>query len=239
MKTIKKYGLVLHEKDFGESDKILTILLKDFGKLNVYSRGAKKLTGKLFAVSRIFSCADFVINQNKNFYSLTNSDIIESLAPQNYIGFYYANYFCEIVDKFLIFNAPENNILLLLIKALKLLPNFDPNYIARIFEFKFMKLNGFEPQINFCHCCRQIKNKMYFDCDGLVCQNCLDYSKAFCKISEPAIIFLRAILKTKFNNLFDRSDIFSKDLIAPSRIFISSNLEIKLSSKKFICEIEN
>ena len=31
--------------------------------------------------------------------------------------------------------------------------------VKLIFEFKFMKLNGFEPEINFCHACNKLINK--------------------------------------------------------------------------------
>lgn len=237
--TIKKYGLVIAEKSYGESDKILTLLLKNLGKLKVYARGAKKLSSKFFAASQVFSCSEFVISKNKDFYNLSQANLIENLAPRSYTEFCYATYFCELVEKFLSYQSVADNILLLLIKTLKLLPEISPVYIARIFEFKFMQLNGFEPQINFCHSCSCMKNKMYFDGDGLVCENCLDRTKIFCMISDSALTFLRTILSTKFNDLIDKTEVFSRELIAPSRVFISANLDLNLNSKKFIYQIEN
>ena len=242
MKMIKKKGIVIREKNTSESDKIITILMHDIGKINAYVRGAKKLNNKLFSSSQIFSYAEFLIYENKNFYSVTQIDMIENLSPKNYIDFCYGIYFCELTDKYLIKNEPANNILLLLIKTLKILSSkIDTQYIARIFEFKFMKLNGYEPQTKLCHNCSKIKNQMYFDEYGLVCPNCLDKSKPFCKLSSHAINLLNHIVHTKFNNLIDSSCEKSilKELIGPSRIFINSYFDINLNSKKFICEIEN
>lgn len=242
MNLIKKTGIVICQRTYRESDKMLTLFLKDLGKINSYVHGAKKLNNKLFCASQTFLYAQFLLRENKNFYSIDQIDIIENLSPKNYINFCYATYFCELVDKYLMQNEPANNILILLVKTLKILNSqIDTQYIARIFEFKFMKLNGFEAQTNFCHNCHQLKNQMYFDENGVVCKNCLDPTKTFCKISPNAINLLNHLVHTKFNELitysFEKSII--KELIAPSRIFIYSNLEINLNSKKFICEIEN
>lgn len=245
MKTIKKKGIVISEKNNGESDKTITILTEDAGKIYGYVRGAKKFNNKLFASSQIFSFAEFLLSEsskNKNFYSVTQIDMIENLTPKNYIDLCYGIYFCELTNKYLLKNEPANNILLLLIKSLKILSsNLDAQYVSRIFEFKFMKLNGYVPETKSCHNCFALKNPMYFDEFGLVCQNCLDKSKPFCKISPPAINLLNQLVHIKFNNLIEPAYEKSvlQELIAPSRIFINSHLDININSKKFIYEIES
>ena len=45
-KIIKIRGIVLKEVFVGESDKIITILAKDYGKISISAKGARKPTGK-------------------------------------------------------------------------------------------------------------------------------------------------------------------------------------------------
>lgn len=258
VKVIKNYGLVIYESNNGGSSKFVSILLKDYGKIRVFVRGGKKLNNKLFACSQIFCCCEFVISQddrnNQGTYVLTEANLLENFLPSSYINFCYASYFCELVDKFLLDGHLADNVLVLLIKSLKAINSLgkDPNYnyyifyIARIFEFKFMKINGFEPEIDFCHVCNKIINKdqLFFDIYGLVCKNCLDKKKPFCKLSEYSLLILGNILKLRFNDLLDfnldlKNIFWLKELNSAIRIFMGFNLDLKLNSKKFICEIEN
>ena len=112
-----------------------------------------------------------------------------------------------------------------------------------------MKLNGFEPEINFCHACNKLinKNELFFDGCGLVCKDCLDKKKNFCRLSEYSLFALKSILNMKLNDLLGpnkinldlKNNFWLRELISAARIFMSFNLDLKLNSKKFICEIEN
>lgn len=264
----KSYGLVISEKSYSDADKIITVLMKNYGKISLYVHGAKKLSSQFFAISQIFTCSEFVISNEKKFCSLKQANLIENLTPRNYEDFCYAMYFCEMAEKVLPFKQEANNILLLLIKTLKVLSCAPANYIARIFEFKFMKLNGFEPQINFCHVCNKPYNpeEFFFDGEGLVCKNCLNRSLPFCKISPVALKYLSDILNNKFDSFFctDKEENLPEknflsehnvpekinsavykspdELLPISRIFLHANLsllmETKINSHKFVCDLE-
>nr|WP_268477444.1 DNA repair protein RecO [Bacillus atrophaeus] len=47
-------GIVLRTNDYGETNKIVTLLTREHGKIGVMARGAKKTNSRLSAVSHLF-----------------------------------------------------------------------------------------------------------------------------------------------------------------------------------------
>ena len=74
----KVKGLVLYSKDTGESDKFVTILTPDVGKIFFKARGVKKANSKLKAFVQSFSFCNFELNEKNGNYTLTGAQSIES-----------------------------------------------------------------------------------------------------------------------------------------------------------------
>ncbi|MEO8104799.1 MAG: DNA repair protein RecO [Candidatus Saccharibacteria bacterium] len=58
MKQILTQAIVLSRTDFGEADRILTLLTADYGKLRVMARGVRKSKSKLAGGIELFSVSD-------------------------------------------------------------------------------------------------------------------------------------------------------------------------------------
>lgn len=52
-------GIVLRTNDYGETNKIITLLTREHGKIGVLARGAKKPNSRLSAISQPFLYASF------------------------------------------------------------------------------------------------------------------------------------------------------------------------------------
>ena len=55
----KVEGIIIKEKPYGESSKILDIITKEYGVIGVLSKGCKKLKSSLRSSSMIFTYAYF------------------------------------------------------------------------------------------------------------------------------------------------------------------------------------
>ena len=53
--TYTSDALVIREVPYGESDKLLTLLTAEYGRVNVMAKGAKSLRSKLMTASQLFT----------------------------------------------------------------------------------------------------------------------------------------------------------------------------------------
>jgi len=70
-------GIILKDRDYGESSKILDVLTKEYGIIGVISKGSKKIKSNLSGVSSKLAYGTFHIYYKEGKLStLTNADII-------------------------------------------------------------------------------------------------------------------------------------------------------------------
>lgn len=65
MKPIQTKGVVLSRTDFGEADRIVTVLTSDQGKLRLMVRGVRKMKSKLAGGIELFSTSDLTYIKGK------------------------------------------------------------------------------------------------------------------------------------------------------------------------------
>lgn len=249
MSTFKARGIIIKESLVGDNDKSLTILLKDYGKYTVWSRNCRNSKSKLMAGSTVFCYADFIIYDNGKTLSLNQIDIIESFynLSEDLDILAYSTYFLEFIDKNTQDSTPVNNIILLLLKSLVILSKSNqvsPKLISKIFEIKFLQLNGYMPSINNCVYCNKSskeENNLYFGENGFVCNDCKQKEKFLLKISKKIIDVLNYILNSNIDKLynFNISQNLLNELALISKKLLNAHLYTNLKSSSFIDEIEN
>lgn len=65
MKQIQTKGIVLSRTDYGEADRILTLLTPDHGKLRLMARGVRKSRSKLAGSIELFSTTDITFIEGR------------------------------------------------------------------------------------------------------------------------------------------------------------------------------
>lgn len=238
-------GIVLKETPVGEADKFITILGKDYGKVSISVKGAKRVRNGLTAGTSLFSYSDFYIAETKKRIYLNRAEPIEAFynLRNDLSALAYGSYFLEIVNKLLFENMPSNNILLLLLKALTAVSkNIIPNkLISSIFELKILEYNGYRPEINECINCRKPSDKNFLiTFEGTVCKDCLTKGCFYIPLNETLFYTIRYILTTELNKLFTFkvSTKTINSLSNFSRHLIKTQLNLNLKSVNFLKEIE-
>ncbi|MFA5341053.1 MAG: DNA repair protein RecO [Clostridia bacterium] len=180
MEYIKIKGIVCKITEYKESDKILTILTFEKGKMQVVAKGVKKKGAALAHAARLFYCGQFECVCQNNIPILTGATMI-----QDYFGLtnkmeslYYASHFMDICSYFIQEEQPSYDIMSLLLNSLYLLMRNegDPMLLTAIIQFRLSSIEGAAPITDFCvECQKPLDNNcslcFSLDNDGITCCN--------------------------------------------------------------------
>lgn len=143
-------GMVLKAVPVLETDKKITILTKEQGKIIAFARGAKKAGSRFMASTEPFAYGTFQLHAGRA-YNVTAVHIeqyFETLRA-DYEGAFYGMYFADIADYFGRENNDERGMLGLLYASLMALSKDSiPNPLVQcIYEMKVLAVNGEFPGI--------------------------------------------------------------------------------------------
>lgn len=222
MKTKKIRGLVLKENIVGESNKLITILAKEYGKVILNAKGAKNQKSRLLAGTQLFCYCDFIVFDGKGFQSINQADVIESFYAirTDLHKLSFGAYLLELIEKTIFEEMESDAALKLLLQTFSLFSKTDYNVklAVKIFELKYLQLMGFMPEMNKCCICEgALTQEIWFNAlsGGIVCSKCRSKGKSV-KISSGTYKTMQHILNAENKNLF--------------RFNVSDNVFIELST---------
>ncbi|MCL5410363.1 MAG: DNA repair protein RecO [Patescibacteria group bacterium] len=238
----KTQGIVLKRMNFGEADRILTILTERFGKIKAIAKGVRKGKSKLAGHLEPFMLIDLQLHEGKTFYIVTGAEIgsdfpeIHNELKKTSQAFYLA----ELIDKFLPEHQKSEEVFCLFCQALEYLNKNEKSLFLRIFELKIIEASGFHPELYECvHCKNKLEDESNFwDAveGGVICGDCQKKFQHGKSISNQLIKLLRLIEKSDFVILHklkisDALEIEVEEILSG---YIQSVLEKELRSKGFM-----
>ncbi|MBQ7152520.1 MAG: DNA repair protein RecO [Clostridia bacterium] len=173
-------ALVLNTADTKDSDKTLTLLCADRGRMRVTVKGGRTMNSALLPLCRPFLYANLELYEKNGMYWLRGgmpvkyfSHISESLDK-----LYCAAYFCEVATDISGEGTPAKDLLRLLLNSLYALDESlkDDRLVKAAFEWRAAYLEGYEPDLSGCGCCgKQRDEVMYLDvmAGTLCCPECM------------------------------------------------------------------
>lgn len=171
-------GIVLKERDYGESSKILDVFTKEYGLIGVISKGSKKMKSDLSGVSTRLTYGVFHIYYKEDKLStLTGVDVLNPFVniKKNIINISFATYLSELTYQIVKQTIKYDEVFDLFINSLlKINELFDPLVITNILELKLLSYLGVEPILDKCGKCSNTTNIITLspDKNGLVCKKC-------------------------------------------------------------------
>jgi len=154
-------GIVLRCVDTKESDKILTVLTADMGRIPVVAKGARSRRSKVTAASQLLAYSELVLSESHGWQYLAEASTIELFdgVRQDVELLSLAAYFCELTDAVSYESGEAGEILRLLLNALYALGTLErpPELVRASFEMKLMALIGFEPLLDSCAVCGDVE----------------------------------------------------------------------------------
>src|SRR3989344_6573029 len=101
LRTYSSEGIILSRKNYGDADRILIVLSKNFGKLGLLCKGIRKIKSKKRGHLEIFSRVKFSAVHGNGMDIMTEAETINDFSGVriNLNKISLAYYFCEVVNK--------------------------------------------------------------------------------------------------------------------------------------------
>ncbi len=178
-RVYRTQAIVLREQDYGEADRILT-LLSPGGKFSVLARGIRRTTSRKAGHLGLFHLADIMLAQGRNLDIVTQADALDVYEGlwHDLLRFTYACYAAELVDRFVPEKEENAQLFVLLANALRWFAELDDLRLwARHFELILLRLLGYMPDFFECVVCKEAiqpeANRFDVAHGGLVCPSCV------------------------------------------------------------------
>ena len=144
MPSLTVEGIILKRSNFGEADRMLTILTKNLGKISVVARGVRKITSRRAGNVELLNLVKVGLFKGKG-YTLTEAQSIETFPriKSNLAVSAGGFHILELANKFLPENDPNFRVYDLIVETLKTFESNPRQLILRAFEIKFLNLLGF------------------------------------------------------------------------------------------------
>lgn len=208
VETTTVIGIVLSAMPISEYDKRLVILTKDFGKITVFARGARKQNSKYLAGSQPMAFGEFTLYRGRNAYTLTDVKIREyfSSTLTDVESMYLGMYFLELSSYYGREGIEAADTIKLLYMALRTLKEEKiPKRLVRvIFELRTMAINGEYPNFFQCCNCGGTENLDLYDKNrnAMICRECHGTIGPEKTVDPSALYALQYILTSKEEQLF-------------------------------------
>ncbi len=172
-------GLILRETKYAETDKILTVLTAERGKLPVYAKGVRSYRNHFMSVSAQMCYNEFVLHEKQGKYWLREASPLAGFyrIRENLVSWALAQYVLEVLDQLCMTEVAEAGLLQLGLNTLYLLEQQErpPAFLKAVFEMRAAALAGFLPDLAACTRCGSAEGVFYLDVanGGIVCADCL------------------------------------------------------------------
>lgn len=163
MPVYKANALVLRRIPLGETDKIVTLFTREYGKLAAVAKGARKTTSRLAGATEPLMFLRALLYEGMNLDGVTQCEIRESfpLLRADFGLFLRATYCCELLDKLTVDRDPAPEAFDLLLSTLYVLQRaVEPDAAVHAYELQLMAQVGYEPLLTSCVRCERALNDL-------------------------------------------------------------------------------
>ncbi|MBQ9624627.1 MAG: DNA repair protein RecO [Clostridia bacterium] len=182
-KNLKTDGLIIRTSDYKENDKMVTILSKEFGRIDVIMRGCRKQGAKLFGASSLFCYGDFLLYNNNERLSVNSCDIKHSFydLSSDVEKMAVATFICEVAGGIASPMERHGALFALVINLLVFLENgtLSSKQVLFCFAVKICDIFGVRPVLSECCLCGEggFIGGFSIANGGLVCKECSKATK--------------------------------------------------------------
>lgn len=149
--------IVLREVAYKESDKILTLLTEERGRLTASARGSRKKGGGVSAASQLLVWSEMTLSEHNGRWTVSEASTEQEFrrVRSDLERLALGSYFAEVTELLCEENVPEEGLLSLLLNALYAMEATERPLalVKATFELYALCLSGYCPQVARCAVC--------------------------------------------------------------------------------------
>mgnify|MGYP001170499001 CR=1 FL=1 len=201
MALYKTRAIVIKSINLSESDRLVTFMTENHGKVKCVAKGARKIKNRFWGALEPMSLIHLIYfgKEYQSLFRLNHSDIIESfqIIRDDFSKLYTGVYFLDLIDSMIQEGDREVKIFNLLYKSLVALKQqSELEVLRRLFEIRLLSLSGFKPQLEHCVLCKKLPDNgvisFSFSHNGVLCYRCYDRAKTGnIKVSLGSINYIK------------------------------------------------
>ena len=170
-------GIILDERAYGETSKIINILTKEYGIIGVIAKGSRTLKSELRSVTGKLTYGIFHMYYKENKLStLISVDVLNTFKniKKDIMKITYSSFILDLAHQVAKQNYQTDIYNLLIASLVKIEENFDPLVITNILELKYLSHLGVIPALDASSICRNKENIITLSIDkgGYICREC-------------------------------------------------------------------
>jgi DNA repair protein RecO (recombination protein O) len=170
-------GLVLRETEYGDHDKLLTVLTSDRGKMTMRARGVKQKSSRLKSGCQLLAFSEFTVFENRGFCTINEAIPKEMFIPlrNDLERMSLASYFAQVTETLAQEDDPDPELLSLCLNSVYALAYLkkSPTMIKAAFEFRIACQAGYMPQLSGCAACDNDQpDRFCVSAGALLCASC-------------------------------------------------------------------
>ncbi|MCC6614511.1 MAG: DNA repair protein RecO [Anaerolineae bacterium] len=209
MRSIRTPALILKRRDFGEADRLLTILTPFQGKLDVIAKGARKLTSSKTGHVELYTRADMLIHRGRDLGICVQAEMTAPFLPlrENLNRGAHASYCAELLDRLTAEGETDAGALFKLMDDtfIRLSLEDDLRLTVRFFELRLLDLVGFRPELLNCVVEHEplLPEDQFFDnaSGGVVCPRHALRGTALVPLSMDGLKLLRHLQRSTWKQI--------------------------------------
>ncbi len=207
-KNFKAEGIILRKIDFNEADRIITVLTKNFGKVDFFAKGGRRLKSKFCGRLELLNTVEITaFSSGKDLCYLKEINTLNSIRNAKSTDQYrLLFYFAEITQRLIQTNQNIEGVYQLTKETLTHLSHEHRlDVLLHTYLVKLLSKIGFLPHWNICSDCHEklnLNQKVYLsEADGhLRCEYCANSFDTL--IKNKMVKWVNFMQNYDFNQIF-------------------------------------
>lgn len=199
-------AIVIRSREYGESDRLITLFSREKGKLEAIAKGVRKPKSTQRGGTQLFTYADFLLYRGKSL------DIVNQAQPKECFIHLWDDFdrtiaasgMAELLDISTAREQPDPELFVLTLSFLYLLKHIDPYIAQAAYALRLMHLQGYLPAMSDCtECGKALAGEQVFlsaEAGGFLCGSCKN-NRIVKALNPGSVALMRQLYQVELGKL--------------------------------------
>lgn len=201
-------ALVIRSREYGESDRLLTLFSREYGKIQAVAKGVRKPKSRQRGGAQLFTYAEYLLYKGRSL------DTVNQASPKDSFPHLWSDFdksmaataIAELLDCSTIPGQPYPELFTLTYTCFFLLEHSEPSLVQSAYTLKLLNHLGHCPRLMECaECGGKVQGDRFWfspEAGGVVCTECKKESLTPGKwVRAGSIAFMRQLLQGELGKL--------------------------------------